>query len=410
MPTFSYSAADRSGKVVKGIREAENEKTLAQALKSEGLFLLDTKDGGKGLNLLNPSLSLEWLTSRLRPVSIVEKMFFARNISVMIGAGLSLTRSLEALEQESSHLKFKKILVDLNQEVVKGKSFAEALRVHKDVFGELFINMIEVGETTGKLTLVLRLLANQMKKDYDLHKRVRGAMLYPAIILTALLGVGVFMMLYIVPVLVDTIKQFDVDLPFTTKIIIAISDFLVAYWILAIGGGGGLVLLFWRILKTSKGKTIFDRIVLKTPIFGVIVKNFNNARFCRILAYLITSGVPIVRSLEITASVLGNSLFRRATEHSSAEIQKGKQLHAILAIYPELFPKIMVQMISVGEETGKISSMMIRLALFYEEDVSNTTKNLSTIIEPILMIIIGVVVGFFAVSMLQPIYSSVGSI
>lgn len=412
MPLFTYSAADKVGTAVKGEREAENEKVLAQALKQEGFFLLEAKEKGTGgwLGRFNVSINVSELFARLRPISIVEKMFFARNLSVMIGAGLSLTRGLNALAEESTNPKFKKIISDTNNSVVKGKSFAESLRPHENVFGPLFVNMIEVGETTGKLTLVLKLLANQMKKDYNLRKRVKGAMFYPAIIITALLGIGVLMMIYVVPTLSATIKELGVELPITTKIIIGVSDFLVNYILFALLGFVLIAFLFWRALKTARGKEIFDSLILRAPIFGTLVKKFNVARFCRTLAYLVTSGVPIVRSLEITSNVLGNTLYRSAAKEAAVDIQKGKQLNQILSAHRDIFQPLVTQMIQVGEETGKISDMLLRLALFFEEDVTSTTKNLSTVIEPILMIIIGAAVGFFAISMLQPIYGSLGNI
>lgn len=412
MAIFIYTAAGEKGAITKGEREAENEKALAQSLKTEGVFLLEAKEkgGSQGFAKINITIDFGGIISRLKPVGLVDKMFFARNLSVMVAAGLALTRALDALAQESSNSKFKKILLDVNNSLVKGKSFAESLRPHEKVFGELFINMIEVGETTGKLTLVLKLLANQMKKDHTLRKRVRGAMFYPAVIISALVIVGALMMLYVVPTLTQTIKELGVQLPLSTKVIIFISDLLVNYFLWVFAGLVIFIVAFWRLLKTKKGKAIFDRFILKVPIFGSLVRKFNSARFCRTLSYLVTSGVPVVRSLEITSSVLGNTLFREAIANAAGAIQKGKQLNLILAEYPALFQPLMVQMIQVGEETGKISEMLLRLALFFEEDVTSTTKNMSSIIEPILMIFIGAAVGFFAISMLQPIYSSLGNI
>lgn len=406
---FTYSAAERNGKVVKGEREADNEKTLAQVLKSEGLFLLEARErASMGSRILN--ISAGEILYRLKPVSLVEKMFFSRNLSVMIGAGLSLTRALKGLEEETSNTKFKKVIADVNDSVTKGKTFAESLRIHQKVFGEVFISMVEVGETSGKLTLILKLLANQMKKDHDLKKRVQGAMMYPAIILMVLFVMGTFMLIYVVPTLTQTIKDLGVPLPVTTQIIIALSEFVANYYVWFLAGVILIIAAFWRALKTSQGKEIFDKLIIKVPIFGPLVKKFNTARLCRILAYLITSGVPIVKALEITSRVVGNTLYRRLLIGASEEIQKGKPLSAIFEPHKEIFQPMVIQMISVGEETGKISDMMLRLALFFEEEVTNTTKNLSTIIEPLLMIIIGGAVGIFAVSMLQPIYSSLGNI
>lgn len=267
-----------------------------------------------------------------------------------------------------------------------------------------------MGETTGKLTLVLKLLARQMKKDYDLRRRVKGAMMYPAIIVSALLAVGTLMMIYVVPTLTQTIKELGVELPFTTRIIILVSDLLLNYALWFLAGAILAAALFWRALKTEKGKELFDRFIVRVPILGPLVKKFNAARFTRTLAYLITSGVPIVRSLEIVSRVLGNTLYRRAIKTASGDIQKGRPLNELLAVYPDIFQPVVIQMIKVGEETGKLGDLLLRIALFFEEDVNETTKNLSTVIEPLLMIVVGIAVGFFAISMLQPIYGSLGNI
>lgn len=411
MAIFIYSAVERSGKTIKGEREARNQKELAQILKNEGLLVLEAKEkGGAASPRLNLKFDAGEVLSFFRRISLVEKMFFARNLAVMLGAGLALTRALEAIMEETSSPKFKKNVNDVLNSVLKGKSFADSLRLHQEIFGDLFINMVEVGEASGKLTLVLGLLSNQMKKDHALQKRVRGAMMYPAVILTALLGIGMLMMIYVVPTLTQTIKELNVPLPVTTVIIIELSDFILKYYLLVIGGALAVIFLFWKLLKTKTGKATFDRLILKVPIFGPLVKKLNTARFCRILYYLITSGLPIVRSLEITSSVLGNTLYQQAARAASSEIQKGIQLNKVLTLYPAIFQPLVTQMISIGEETGKISNMLLRLALFFEEDVSSTTKNLSTIIEPILMIIIGAIVGIFVISMLQPLYSSMGNI
>jgi len=408
MSLFKYSAAKQDGTLVTGEREAENDKALAVALKQEGFLLLRATPADQKTSWRK--FDVNELISRIRPVSLVERMFFARNLGVMIKAGLPLTRALEASGEESANPKFKKVLNEVLAEVVKGKTFADALRPHPNVFNELYVNMVEVGEESGKLSLVLRLLSKQMKKDHDLRSRVKGAMIYPAIIICAIFGIGTLMMIYVIPTLAETIKALGTDLPWSTQMIIALSDFLQHNGILAAAIIAGVVFTAWRVLKTKKGQDIFGRIILKTPIFGSIVQKFNLAQFTRTLAYLITSGIPIVRALEITARVLGNVKYRAAVEEASKEIQKGKQLNEILHRNPDIFHPMVIQMIKVGEESGKISSMLLRLAMYFEEDVENTTKNLSTIIEPVLMLVIGAFVGFFAISILQPIYGSLNKI
>ncbi|MFY9463429.1 MAG: type II secretion system F family protein [Candidatus Sungiibacteriota bacterium] len=410
MITFVYSAAQKTGAIVKGEKDAENEKTLAVLLKQEGLLLLQVEDRGPKSRFGIIHLDIGELIARVRPISIVDKMLFTRNLSVMVNAGLSLTRALDALAQETTNPKFRKAIEDIHTSVTAGKSFSESLRAHTAVFGALFSNMVEMGETTGKLSLVLKLLANQMQKDNTLRKRVKGAMMYPAVILIALFGIGAMMMIYVVPTLTKTLEELGAELPITTRAIIAISNFMVAYALALPLIAAGVVIGFWRLLKTKYGKEFFDLFVLKLPVLGPLIQKFNAARFCRTLSYMVMSGVPIVRSLDITASVLGNTLFRHAIEEAARGIQTGKQLHEILAVHPKIFRHIVIQMIEVGEETGKLSEMLLRLAVFFEEDVANTTKNMSTIIEPILMVVIGIIVGLFAVSMLQPIYTSLGNV
>ena len=412
MTIFAYSAAKSTGEIIKGEREAESEKILAQALKTEGLFLLKAQTRAAGsLFLGGGSLAnLSDILSKLRPIGIVEKMFFTRNLGVMINAGLSITKAMDALMEQTTNAKFRGILADISNSIIKGKALADSISPHEAVFGALFVHMVEAGEASGKLTLVLKLLADQMKKDYDLRRRVRGALMYPGIILIALFGIGALMMIYVVPTLTSVIKELGAELPLSTKFIIFLSDLLLNYslWVLL-----GLVIFgigLWRAVKTTKGKEIFDKVIIKAPLFGSLIKKLNAARFTRMLAYLITSGVPIVKALDICSKVLGNSVYQKAIAGAAAEIQKGKQLHEILGVHKKIFEPIVIQMLKVGEETGKVSSMLLRIAIFFEEDVTETTKNLSTIIEPILMVFIGGAVGFFAVSMLQPIYSSVGNL
>ena len=409
MVMFVYSATDKEGKIVRGEQDAGDEKALAAALRGQGLLVMDARaraDGaGAGLKM-----DIGDLIARFRSVSLAEKMFFARNLSVMVEAGLSLNRAMEALAEEATSKKFKKIIAEVNASVAKGKTFADSLREHQDVFGDLFINMVEVGETTGKLALVLRLIANQIKRDRTLIKRVRGAMMYPAVILMVLGGVGTLMMIYVIPTLSSTIKDLGVPLPLTTRMIIGISEFITAYGLVTAGGVIALGALAWRAGHILEVRRVLGRWALRLPLFGSLIRKLNTARFCRTLAYLTASGVPIIRSLEITSGVVGNSRFREVLQEAAGEIQKGIQLNVLLARHPDVFQPLVTQMVAVGEETGKIGEMLLRLALFFEEEVASVTKNLSTIIEPILMVVVGALVGIFAVSMLQPIYSSLGSI
>lgn len=406
---YTYTAINRTGQTVSGEYEAENEYDLGARLKKEELLLLESgrsgrKSGGSFLG------QLSGIFKNFSRVSLVEKMTFARNLAVMIGAGLSMTKGLEALRDQAEHKGFRQIIEKILDGVTQGKSFADGLREFENVFGVLFINMVASGEASGKLENVLKLLARQMKRDHDIRSKVRGAMIYPAIIVSFLVIVGVLMMIYVIPTLTATFTELGIELPLLTRVIIGASNFLINFWWLMLLAVALFIFGFYRALKTAAGKRLFDRVVLRLPIFGSLIQKFNSARMSRTLASLIASGVEITKALHITASVLGNSLFRDAMERAAEEIQKGKQLNAILKEYQQLFPPLVVQMVGVGEETGTISRMLLRLALFYEGEVTDTTKNLSSVIEPILMIVIGGVVGLFAVAVMQPIYSGLGGL
>lgn len=406
---YTYTALNRTGQTVAGEYEAENEYDLGARLKKEGLLLMEAKRPGGNAHWSFAGFFSGVLQS-FSHVSLVEKMTFARNLAVMIGAGLSMTKGLEALRDQADRKTFKKIIEKILDGVTQGKSFADGLREFEEVFGVLFINMVASGEASGKLENVLKLLARQMKRDYDIRSKVRGAMIYPAIIVSFLVIVGALMMIYVIPTLTATFTELGIELPLLTRVIIGASNFLITFWWFVIFVLALFAFGFYRALKTAAGKRLFDRVVLRIPIFGPLIRKFNSARMSRTLASLIASGVEITKALHITASVLGNSLFRDAMERSGEEIQKGKQLNAILKEYPKLFPPLVVQMVGVGEETGTISRMLLRLAIFYEGEVSDTTKNLSSVIEPILMIAIGGVVGLFAVAVMQPIYSGLGGL
>lgn len=406
---YTYTAINRAGQTITGESEAENEYDLGMRLKKEELLLLGATRPGSS----NSAFRGAWFSDMLQKfgrVSLVEKMTFARNLAVMIGAGLSMTKSLEALRDQTEHALFKRMIERILNEVTEGKSFADGLREFEDTFGILFVNMVASGEVSGKMEGVLKLLARQMKRDYDIRSKVRGAMIYPAIIVSFLVIVGVLMMVFVIPTLTATFTELGIELPLLTRVIIGASNFLINFWWIALLAFMLFAFGSYRALKTAVGKRLFDRAVLKFPIFGPLLRKFNSARMSRTLASLIASGVEITKALTITASVLGNSLFRDAVGRAAEEIQKGKQMNAILKAYPKLFPPLVVQMVSVGEETGTISRMLLRLAIFYEGEVSDTTKNLSSVIEPILMIVIGGVVGLFAVAIMQPIYSGMGGL
>jgi len=410
VPLFYYTAVSQAGERKSGAQEAPDTSELAKALRREGFILTSVKTAQQPKSL---SLSLGKILGAFNifgGVPLVEKMLFARHLSVMVKAGFSLNKALQVLILQTNSKRFVKIITEIEEDVRKGTAFGDALAKYPDVFSDLFINMVKVGESSGNLEGNLKLLAVQMKKDHDLSSRVKSAMMYPAVILVAMLAIGTGMMIFVVPKLMSVFEEMDVQLPLMTRIVIFISKFLSAQWWLVILVLVFLIIGFRVILRTKEGIRMFDNIILKMPIFGNISKKINSARMARTLSSLIESGVSIVKALEISAGTMTNSLFSESLILASKEVQKGEPLSHSLATFPNLFLPIVTQMIQVGEETGTLGEITKRLAEFYEEEVSNITKNLSTIIEPILMVIIGAAVGLFAVSMIQPMYSMVNAI
>jgi len=410
MPQFFYTAVSHQGQRTSGIKEAANSSELAKLLREEGFILTSVKAAQKDYSDNSTFKRISGIFRIFGRISLAEKMLFARHLSVMVKAGFSLNKALQVLAAQTKNSRFAKIIADLEESVRKGNSFGDSLTKYPDVFSDLFVNMVRVGETSGSLDENLNLLAIQMKKDYTLLSKVKGAMMYPAVILVAMIGVGVAMMVFVMPKLMAVFTELNVPLPLATQVILNISKFLSENWLPVLIVLIAVIVSTRIFLRTKQGKIVEDKLILKMPIFGNISKKVNSARMARTFSSLIESGVSIVRTLEITSGTLTNVFFQRSLLEAAKEVQKGEPLSAILAKFSDLYPPLVTQMIQVGEETGTLGDITKRLAEFHEEEVANITKNLSSIIEPILMVIIGAAVGFFAISMIQPMYSMMNSL
>lgn len=409
MPNYSYIAKSFQGETETGIQEAKNKHQLAQILRRKGYVLISaelkekTKKGSSG-KFWQKSLPF------FQKVSLAEKMMFTRNLRVMIGAGISLPKALDTLAKQAKSKKLSGALLKIKEEIMKGKSFSESLSHYPKIFSELFCNMVKVGEESGTLEDVLKHLTNQMEREHDLKSKVKGAMLYPAVILSAMIGIGILMLVMVVPKLAETFEELQIELPATTQFVMSLGTFLSQKLYLFILIVLVLFFSFRAILKTKPGKRTADNLILRLPIISSLTKKTNSAITVRTLSALIASGIPLVRTLEIISGILGNVYYKEAIQEASKKVQKGEKLSESLKPYSNLYPLTVNQMIEVGEETGETSEVLAKLADFFEEEVNNTTKNFSSIIEPVLMIIIGAAVGFFAVSMIQPMYSMLGAI
>jgi type IV pilus assembly protein PilC len=326
-------------------------------------------------------------------------------MGAMLTAGLTLSRALSVMERQSGNKALKSIVISLEAQVKAGKAFHEALAEHPKVFTKLYIAMAKSGEESGTLAASLGIVAKQMERNHALVKKVRGAMIYPGVILSAIVVIGILMMVYVVPTLASTFIELGVKLPLSTQIILAISNFMVAHFILVVAGIVAAVVLVVLAVRSKVGGRLFVKAALHTPVVGELMRETYAARAARTMSSLLSSGVEMLTALSISGEVVGNPTFASVIEEAAERVKKGDALSAAFSEHEKLYPILFSDMIAVGEETGKVAEMLTQVAEYYETDVEDRTKDLSTIIEPVLMLIIGLAVGVFAVSMIGPIYS-----
>jgi len=400
MAKFLYAAKNYEGETKTGELEAKDEQDLAQQLKADGFLVTSVKEieGGD-----DGKVKIAFF-DRFSKVALKDKMMFARNLSVMIASGLTVAKSIKNLSEQTKNKQFQKILLGINEDVKTGKTLSESMAKYPGVFNDLFVNMVKIGETGGNLDETLNIIATQLEKEHALLSKVRGAMMYPAVILVAMGGVGVLMLTYILPQLTGVFKDMDVELPASTQIIIGASDFMQHHSLIVMVSIVVLAILIKMGLKTKAGKKFVSYIAIKFPAVNNIVIKTNCARFSRIYSSLLKSGVTSLNALKIVGNTLANFYYKEAIAEAVKEIQKGVDLSKIIERYPDIFPVLVRQMLEVGEQTGETEAILLKMAEFYEEEVNQATKNISSIVEPILMLFMGVAVGFFAVSMLQPMY------
>ncbi len=329
----------------------------------------------------------------------------AKNLSAMLSAGLSISRALSIIERQSSNKYLKQVSVGLSESVRKGSSFHEALAGYPKVFPEFLVAMARAGEESGSLAGSLSAVALQMERSEELSRKIKGAMIYPAIVMTAVVIVGILMLIYVVPTLTATFTSLGVEVPLATRIIVALSHFILAhatlvFLTLALLVAGGVV-----FVRSRPGGRAVLAVALHLPVVGELVRETYTARTARTLSSLLSAGVPVLDALSITREVVHARAFANIVEEAEIHVRKGEPLSQSFSEHAKLYPILMSDMLNVGEETGKVAEMLKQIADFYEEDVGQKTKDLSTIVEPILMIVIGIAVGIFAVAMIAPIYS-----
>lgn len=397
---FRVVVRKTDGTEEKRVIDAPARFNVYEQVEKEGATVVSLEEGGGG-----PALpSLDFLPFG-KKVSVQERITFTKNLAAMLSAGLTLSRALSVINRQSSNKALKRVVADLENKVKKGSGFHEALSTHPQVFSKLFIAMTKAGEESGTLSDSLATIARQMDSSYTLQKKIQGAMIYPAVIVFAVLVIGVLMMIFVVPTLSATFASLNVELPLSTRIIIGISDFMKNNMIATLAALVALVSGLVFFARSRVGSGIILSIALKLPIIGELVRETMSARATRALSSLLSSGVEMLTAISIAREVVGAEKFAKVLAEAEERVRKGEPLSAAFANYPKLYPVFVADMISVGEETGKVADMLGQIARYYETDVEERTKDLSTIIEPILMLFIGLFVGVFALSMMSPMYS-----
>ncbi|MBP6857928.1 MAG: type II secretion system F family protein [Candidatus Pacebacteria bacterium] len=402
---FSYKARNANNTASEGVIEARDKVEAINELRNKGLtpIFINQSSGG----LLGKLNSISFGAGNIK---LSEKILMTKNLSGMLKAGLSISRALQVLSKQTRNKYFKQIIEDLSETINKGGTFSDGLAKYPKVFSALFVAMVKAGEESGGLPNTLSEIGVTLEKSYALNKKIKSAMMYPSIILGAIFIIGILMFVYVVPTLTKTFKELGTELPASTKIVVWISDTLANNFLFVVLGIVSVVFIVIFALKNAKVKRKIDWLVIRLPVIGTIVKEVNTARTTRTMSSLLSSGVSIGRAIGITKEVLQNVYYKAVLAEVEEVVQKGVPISSVFKAQTKLYPVMMGEMIEVGEETGNLGDMLLEVATFYETEVDNKTKDLSTIIEPVLMIFIGVAVGFFAISMLSPMYSIMDSI
>ncbi len=395
MATYVFKAIDVAGGSAKGEVEAASKQAVADQLKSRGLVVVDISDkhSSKELNLT--------LFEKLKAADLTVA---TRQLATMVASGMTLLRALYVLEEQTDARILRDALVGVRKDVEAGLLFSAALARHPKVFNPLYVAMVESGETGGRLDEALLRVADQLEKDDALRRQVKSAMMYPSVIFSFAAIVLIAMVAFLVPVFQKTVEDFGSDLPAITKVTVAMSDLVTGKWYLLIGGVVAVVVAFRRWKASSWGRPQWDAMRLKTPFkIGPVVQKIALARWSRTLSSLIASGVPILQAIEITGRTAGNSVVEKAMAEVTASVKAGGTLAAPLRDAP-VFPAMVCQMVGVGEETGALDTMLAKIADFYEDEVAAAIKGLTSLLEPLMIIFVGAMVGFIVISMYMPLF------
>jgi type IV pilus assembly protein PilC len=397
MPVYDYKAKDSQGGTLTGAVEAPNDIVAQDTLKERGLTVVALNERHRN-TIFQASLSM------FNRVPRKDVVLFARELAVMISATVPIVQSLRILVKQTTNIAFKIIISEVADDVDGGAKLSASLGRYPQAFSNFFVQMIRSGETTGKLDETLNYLADQEEKDYDLNSKIKGAMTYPAFILSAMVIIGVLMMIFVIPKLTATLTQYGAELPLMTRLLIGASDALRYYWWLIGGVLFAAVVGFRVYAKTPNGNRQIDLLKFRVPIFGSIFQRIYLVRFSRSFSTLIASGIPVTRSLEIVADVIGNVVYREVTLDTIKEVEAGNSVASVM-VRTKVIPPMLPQMMIVGEQTGKLDLILDKLSAFYAKELENNVANLVSIIEPLILVVMGVGVAVIVMAILLPMYN-----
>jgi type IV pilus assembly protein PilC len=399
MPVFSYKATDRNQKKKRGNIVALNREDAIKRLKKKLYKVYDLSD-------VSDSLEVK-ISNKLNPVKNKDVVVFSRQFSVMISSQVAVVESLYTIIEQTENPNFKEIISKIAYDVDSGTMLSDALSKYNKIFSPFYCNIIKAGETSGRLDEVLEYLADEMEKDYDVLKKFKGAMIYPAFILVGIFGVGLVFVFFVLPELTTMLQETGTELPLATRIVIAATEFLQKYYLLVAALLVGFVFLVRMILRTPSGKRKFDYLLIKTPSIGYLFQLIYLVRFCRSLSTLLKGGVSVNKSLTIVKDIISNTVYKDIIEETIEVVKEGGSMTSVLEESNNV-PKMIPEMMSVGEKTGRLDDILEIIAQFYEKDVKNRLDNISTIIEPVVMVVMGVGVGIMVAAIIMPMYNMAG--
>jgi len=400
MPIFKWEGKTLKGSMKKGEMEAPSEAAIRIHLRQQSIIPTKIAVKGKEFKISLPG------GKKVKQRSIA---IFTRQLATMIDAGLPLVQSLDILSSQQDHKVFKNIIREIREDVESGSTFAGALKKHPSTFDDLYTNLVVAGEEGGILDNILNRLSNYIEKAEALKKKVKSAMIYPVIIMSVAILVVIILMIFVIPVFETIFKSAGQSLPLPTLIVLAMSKIIKKYIVVIIPAAILFVFLFRKFYKTEAGKTLIDRLLLKVPVFGMLLKKVAVARFARTLGTLVSSGVPILDGLLIVSKTAGNRTIETALMSARASIREGETIAEPLS-RSSIFPPMVTQMISVGESTGALDSMLTKIADFYDDEVDVAVSNLTSLLEPFLMVFLGVVIGGVVIAMYLPIFQMASAV